>query len=177
MNIHKEFKFMNLKYKFKNFISFMYLIGFMRNKIKSNKSLVIDHGIFQCLFSCFIFSFKKQINYEDISKKRFSNIDKTVYASGYRSFFDITPDLRFILGKDSKYTNLFHNLGSGQAMKYSPVLGESVAEEIMNESLVTKKFDYKKFNINRFGDDYMKEFWNLVQGEENTLHRQGKNSL
>ena len=68
MNIHKEFKFINLKYKFKNFISFMYLIGFMRNKIKSNKSLVIDHGIFQCLFSCFIFSFKKQINYEDISK-------------------------------------------------------------------------------------------------------------
>ena len=116
-------------------------------------------------------------NYEDISKKRFSNIDKTVYASGYRSFFDITPDLRFILGQDSKYTNLFHNLGSGQAMKYSPVLGESVAEEIMNESLITKKFDYKKFNINRFGDDYMKEFWNLVQGEENTLHRQGKNTL
>ena len=116
-------------------------------------------------------------NYEDISKKRFSNIDKTVYASGYRSFFDITPDLRFILGQDSKYTNLFHNLGSGQAMKYSPVLGESVAEEIMNESFITKKFDYKKFNINRFGNDYMKEFWNLVQGEENTLHRQGKNTL
>ena len=61
-------------------------------------------------------------NYEDISKKRFSNIDKTVYASGYRSFFDITPDLRFILGKDSKFNNLFHNLGSGQAMKYCPVL-------------------------------------------------------
>ena len=36
---------------------------------------------------------------------------------------------------------------------------------------------YKKFNINRFSDDYMKEFWNLVQGEENTLHRQGKNTL
>jgi glycine/D-amino acid oxidase-like deaminating enzyme len=116
-------------------------------------------------------------NYEDISKKRFSNIDKTVYASGYRSFFDITPDLRFILGEDSKYSNLYHNLGSGQAMKYSPVLGESVAEEIMNENNITKKFDYKKFSINRFGDDYMKEFWNLVQGEENTLHRQGKNTL
>ena len=24
---------------------------------------------------------------------------------------------------------------------------------------------------------YMREFWNLVQGEENTLHRQGKNTL
>ena len=116
-------------------------------------------------------------NYEDISKKRFSNIDKTVYASGYRSFFDITPDLRFILGKDSKFNNLFHNLGSGQAMKYCPVLGESIAEEILNESDITEKFNYKKFNINRFSDDYMKDFWNLVQGEENTLHRQGKNTL
>ena len=43
--------------------------------------------------------------------------------------------------------------------------------------MVLKKFDYEKFNINRFGDDYMKEFWNLVNGEENTLHRQGKNTL
>ncbi len=116
-------------------------------------------------------------NYEDISKKRFSNIDKTVYASGYRSFFDITPDLRFILGKDSKFNNLFHNLGSGQAMKYAPILGESVAEEIMNENKITSKFDYKKFNIGRFGDDYMKQFWTLVNGEDNSLHRQGKNSL
>ena len=116
-------------------------------------------------------------NYEDISKKRFSNIDKTVYASGYRSFFDITPDLRFILGKDSKIMNLFHNLGSGQAMKYSPVLGEVVAEEIMGEKKVRKMFDYQKFSINRFGEDYMQKFWNLVNGEENTLHRQGKNTL
>ena len=116
-------------------------------------------------------------NYEDISKKRFSNIDKTVYASGYRSFFDITPDLRFILGKDSKINNLFHNLGSGQAMKYSPVLGESVPEEILGEKNITKTFDYDKFKIDRFGDDYMQNFWNLVNGEENTLHRQGKNTL
>ena len=116
-------------------------------------------------------------NYEDISKKRFSNIDKTVYASGYRSFFDITPDLRFILGKDSKINNLFHNLGSGQAMKYSPVLGESVAEEIIGERKISKMFDYSKFNIDRFGEDYMQKFWNLVNGEENTLHRQGKNTL
>ena len=116
-------------------------------------------------------------NYEDISKKRFSNIDKTVYASGYRSFFDITPDLRFILGKDSKINNLFHNLGSGQAMKYSPVLVESVAEEILGEKNITKTFDYDKFKIDRFGDDYMQNFWNLVNGEENTLHRQGKNTL
>ena len=62
-------------------------------------------------------------------------------------------------------------------MKYCPVLGESIAEEIMNEQKFTSMFDYKKFNIKRFNDDYMKDFWNLVQGEENTLHRQGKNTL
>ena len=62
-------------------------------------------------------------------------------------------------------------------MKYCPVLGESVAEEILNQNEITNKFDYKKFSISRFSDDYMKEFWNLVQGEENTLHRQGKNTL
>ena len=62
-------------------------------------------------------------------------------------------------------------------MKYTPILGEAVAEEILGEKSVSKKFDYNKFNIKRFGDDYMKKFWNLVNGEENTLHRQGKNTL
>ena len=51
------------------------------------------------------------------------------------------------MGKDSKYTNLFHNLGSGQAMKYSPVLGESVAEEIMNESILTKNSTTKNLTL------------------------------
>ncbi|MDC3090925.1 FAD-binding oxidoreductase [Rickettsiales bacterium] len=115
--------------------------------------------------------------YEDIARKRFSNIDNTVYSNGYRSFFDITPDLRFILGNDSQYKNLFHILGSGQAMKYSPLLGESIAENILNEPDITEKFNYKKFSINRFGKDYMDQFWNLVNGEDNTLHRQGKNTL
>ena len=44
----------------------------------------------------------------------------------------------------------------------------------MGEKKVSKMFDYQKFNINRFGEDYMQKFWNLVNGEENTLHRQGK---
>ena len=115
-------------------------------------------------------------NYEDISKRDFLTLIK-LFMLLDTDHFDITPDLRFILGKDSKITNLFHNLGSGQAMKYSPVLGEVVAEEIMGEKKVSKMFDYSKFNINRFGEDYMQEFWNLVNGGENTLHRQGKNTL
>ena len=62
-------------------------------------------------------------------------------------------------------------------MKYAPVLGEAVAEEILNDRNITDKFDYKKFSISRFNDDYMKQFWDLVNGEDNSLHRQGKNSL
>ena len=62
-------------------------------------------------------------------------------------------------------------------MKYSPILGEAIAEDILKRPININKFDYKKFSINRFGDDYMDQFWNLVNGEENTLHRQGKNTL
>ena len=58
--IHREFRFLKLKYKLKNFFSFLYLIGFMRNSVKKKKSVIIDHGIFQCLFSCYIFA--KQTN-------------------------------------------------------------------------------------------------------------------
>ena len=43
-------------------------------------------------------------------------------------------------------------------MKYSPVLGESVVEEIIGERKISKMFDYSKFNIDRFGEDYMQKF-------------------
>ena len=68
LNIHKEFKFLKLKYKLKNFFSFLYLIGFIRNSIKKKKSVIIDHGIFQCLFSCYIFSLENNTNHRNISQ-------------------------------------------------------------------------------------------------------------
>ena len=52
--------------------------------------------------------------YEQIARRRFNNIDRTVYGSGYRSFFDITPDLRFILGRDHRISNLVHCLSRFQ---------------------------------------------------------------
>tara|TARA_B110000037_G_C17109742_1_gene501349 strand:- start:179 stop:790 length:612 start_codon:yes stop_codon:yes gene_type:complete len=68
LNIHKEFKFLKLKYKLKNFFSFLYLVGFIRNSIKNKKSVIIDHGIFQCLFSCYIFSVENNTNHRNISQ-------------------------------------------------------------------------------------------------------------
>jgi sarcosine oxidase subunit beta len=52
--------------------------------------------------------------YEEISRHRFENIDQSVYSSGYKSYFDITPDLKFILGPDCRVSNLVHCLGAGR---------------------------------------------------------------
>ena len=68
MNIHNEFKFLNLKYKFKNIFSFLYLIGYIRSNVKYQSSIIIDHGIFQCLFSCYIFSKNDNVNHQIISQ-------------------------------------------------------------------------------------------------------------
>ena len=105
--------------------------------------------------------------YEDIARKRFSDLEKSIYSSGYRSYFDITPDLKFILGRDSKVSNLFHCLGSGQGFKYAPVFGELIADCITNEG----KFldEVGEFAISRFDDSYMENFWSQVSGSDNTL--------
>tara|TARA_B100000886_G_scaffold258714_1_gene183657 strand:+ start:807 stop:1418 length:612 start_codon:yes stop_codon:yes gene_type:complete len=67
ISIQKEFNFLKIKYKLKNFFSFLYIIGFIRNNIKNKTSIIIDHGIFQCLFSCYSFSKKNRINHKKIS--------------------------------------------------------------------------------------------------------------
>jgi glycine/D-amino acid oxidase-like deaminating enzyme len=105
--------------------------------------------------------------YEEIARRRFKNIDKSVYGSGYRSYFDITPDLKFILGPDHRVPNLVHCLGAGQAFKYAPVFGEIIAD------FVTGGTEYAKlaadFSISRFDEQYMANFWERVAGRDNTL--------
>ena len=105
--------------------------------------------------------------YEDIARKRFAELENSIYSSGYRSYFDITPDLKFILGKDDKVGNLFHCLGSGQGFKYAPVFGELIADAITGDGVFIDEID--EFSISRFDDNYMKNFWDQVSGSENTL--------
>lgn len=109
--------------------------------------------------------------YEELARRRFSNMDQTVYGSGYRSFFDITPDLRFILGPDHRVPNLIHSLGSGQAFKYAPVLGEMMAQYVDGGGPLADLG--QEFSISRFSDGYMAEFWSKVQGTENVLQAEG----
>ncbi len=109
--------------------------------------------------------------YEDISNQRFDNIKQTVFSSGYRSFFDITPDLRFILGPDNKVKNLFHCLGSGQAFKFAPAFGEMMAEFVVKNGRLSDLG--KNFLISRFDTDFMKNFWKRVSGSEYGLETEG----
>jgi sarcosine oxidase subunit beta len=60
--------------------------------------------------------------YEEIARRRFKNIDKTVYGSGYRSYFDITPDLKFILGPDHRVPIWSTVLGLGRRSNTHPSL-------------------------------------------------------
>lgn len=105
--------------------------------------------------------------YEEIARHRFNNIDQTVYGSGYRSYFDITPDLKFILGPDHRVPNLVHCLGAGQAFKYAPVFGEIVADYVSGGDQFTKWAS--EFSISRFDEQYMKQFWERVSGNDNSL--------
>lgn len=110
--------------------------------------------------------------YEDIAHKRFKDLQNTVFSSGYQSYFDITPDLKFILGPDSKINNLFHCLGSGQAFKYAPVFGEMMKEFIFSAGQLSKTGE--AFSIKRFDNEYMKTFWDKVSGRDYSLSQENR---
>jgi sarcosine oxidase, subunit beta len=106
-------------------------------------------------------------HYEDMARRRFNNVDQTVYGSGYRSYFDITPDLKFILGPDHRVSNLIHCLGAGQSFKYAPVFGELMADYVTGDTSYANLAG--SFSIARFNETYMEAFWAQVAGNDNSL--------
>ena len=85
--VHKNFKFKSTYYKLKNFFSYIYVISFIRYYKKNNQSIIIDHGLFQCLFSCFIQSSNKKYNnsiigklFKDYLPNLFKNLDYNIIA-------------------------------------------------------------------------------------------------
>lgn len=97
--------------------------------------------------------------YIDKVQSRFPKIGKPVYAGGYQSFFDITPDLKFILGPDPQVTNLYHCLGAGQSLKYAPIFGELIGELIIEKRIRDETIDIEEFSIGRFADKALSDFW------------------
>lgn len=110
----------------------------------------------------------QQLNhYLDKVQNRFPKIGKPVYAGGYQSFFDITPDLKFILGVDSHVGNLYHCLGAGQALKYAPIFGELIAELVLEKQVSTDSINIDEFSIARFANKPLSHFW---QSEPSATH-------
>lgn len=86
-------------------------------------------------------------------ENRFPKLGKPVYAGVYQSFFDMTPDLKLILGQDTNAPNLLHCLGAGQALKYAPVLGEIIADLVIKDKVDDPWIDICEFSIQRFKDN------------------------
>jgi glycine/D-amino acid oxidase-like deaminating enzyme len=105
--------------------------------------------------------------YEDIVRRRFGALEPMVFGSGYRSYFDITPDLKFILGPDPRVPNLVHCLGAGQSLKYAPVFGEAMADFVAGGGETAKLVE--GFSIARFDENYMSAFWAQVAGRHHSL--------
>jgi glycine/D-amino acid oxidase-like deaminating enzyme len=100
---------------------------------------------------------------------RFPKIGKPVYAGGYHSFFDITPDLKFILGADTQFTNLYHCLGAGQALKYAPIFGEIIADLITEGSVILNAINIEEFSIGRFSNNDLSRYWQTNALTQNSL--------
>ena len=100
---------------------------------------------------------------------RFPKIGKPVYAGGYHSFFDITPDLKFILGQDTQFNNLYHCLGAGQALKYAPIFGEIIADLITQGSTISNSLDIDEFSIARFSNNNLSGYWQADALKQNSL--------
>ena len=93
--------------------------------------------------------------YERKIRERFPDVRSPLWAGGFVSYFDVTPDLKFILGVDDKIPNLFHCLGAGQSLKYAPIFGELIAEAILEGR--NRDVDLSEFSIARFAGQSLQE--------------------
>ena len=114
-------------------------------------------------------SYSETNKYAEMIRDRFPQAAPYIFNGGYISFFDITPDLKFILGNDKNISNLYHCLGAGQAFKYAPIFGEILSDLVLKKKPKIKNFNLQEFSIKRFYKPGMKKFWNTVQGSQNTL--------
>lgn len=114
LKIQNEFLFNTKKIKFKNLISFMYLIGYIKSKSNKKKILVLDHGFFQCILSCFLYSKQKNYNLIVITKllsKIFIRLDNYY---GYYNLIEMNHDWnlikrRLLIRDGSKSKKIFND--------------------------------------------------------------------
>ena len=96
--------------------------------------------------------------YQEQLRHRFPKVGEPIFAGGFISYFDITPDLRCILGPDNHVANLIHCLGAGIGLKFAPFFGELISEAILNGHLPA---EMEECSIARFGGRPIEEFLDL----------------
>jgi sarcosine oxidase, subunit beta len=86
----------------------------------------------------------------EIAARRFPGFTDAEAVGGYASVYDLTPDLHFVIERSPRVPGLVHALGfSGHGFKHSPVIGEMVAELVMDG--VSSVIDASPFSSERFG--------------------------
>jgi sarcosine oxidase, subunit beta len=87
----------------------------------------------------------------EAAARRFPGFADAEAAGGYASVYDLTPDLHFVIERSPKVPGLVHALGfSGHGFKHSPVIGEMVAELVVDGRVSV--VDATPFSSERFAD-------------------------
>ena len=86
----------------------------------------------------------------EAAARRFPGFADAEAVGGYASVYDLTPDLHFVIERSPKVPGLVHALGfSGHGFKHSPVIGEMVAELVVDGRVSV--VDAGPFSSERFG--------------------------
>jgi sarcosine oxidase subunit beta len=87
----------------------------------------------------------------EAAARRFPAFADAEAVGGYASVYDLTPDLHFVIERSPKVPGLVHALGfSGHGFKHSPVIGEMVAELVVDGRVSV--VDATPFSSERFAD-------------------------
>jgi glycine/D-amino acid oxidase-like deaminating enzyme len=85
----------------------------------------------------------------EAAARRFPGFTDAEAVGGYASVYDLTPDLHFVIERSPRVPGLVHALGfSGHGFKHSPVIGEMVAELVMDGA--SSVIDASPFSSERF---------------------------
>lgn len=86
----------------------------------------------------------------EAAARRFPGFADAEAVGGYASVYDLSPDLHFVIERSPTVPGLIHALGfSGHGFKHSPVIGEMVAELVMDGRVSV--VDAAPFSSERFG--------------------------
>jgi sarcosine oxidase subunit beta len=92
---------------------------------------------------------------------RFPGVKQPIFTGGFVSYFDVTPDLNFILGPDDEIENLTHCLGGGLGFKFGPLFGALMSDMILDGRIPE---EVKEYSIRRFKNRPLDDFRGVSVG-------------